>query len=126
MCREVILNQSDIIHSSHLRVHEHDVLNISLFSFKHFEVASIHKIAKLAILESLSRKHIIFAIDLWLLIFYTVAIDFNLLEKLVSSGKLLHFVQLNFVTDWEILISTVSFETHSVDSLFERASFTFK
>lgn len=99
MCREKFLNQSDIIHGSHLSVHEHDILNISLLSFKHFEVASIHKIAKLAVLESLSRKHIIFAIDLCLLIFYTVAIDFNLLEKLVSAGKLLHFVQLNFVTD---------------------------
>lgn len=126
MCREEFLDQSDIINGSHLRVHKHDVLNISLFSFKHFEVASIHEIAKLAILESLSRKNIIFAIDLWLLIFYTVGIDFNLLEKLVSAGKLLHFVQLNFVTDWDILLSTVSFQTHSVDSLFERASFTFK
>lgn len=126
MCREEFLNQPDIIDGSHLRVHEHDVLNISLFSFKHFEVASIHKIAKLAIFESLSRKYIIFTIDLWLLIFYTVAIDFNLLEKLVSAGKLLHFVQLNFVTDWDILLSKVSFESHSVDSLFERVSCTFK
>jgi len=64
MCREEILNQSDIIHGSHLRIHEHDVLNISLLSFKHFEVASIHKIAKLAVPERLSRKHIIFTIDL--------------------------------------------------------------
>jgi hypothetical protein len=64
MCREEFLNQSDIIHGSHLRVHEHDVLNISLLSFKHFEVASIYKIAKLAVLECLSWKYIMFAIDL--------------------------------------------------------------